>query len=450
MPAHRTTPHASKLEAKFRHALDLHQQGKRQQANKLYRSVLKAKPDHSGALHYLGLLSHQDGNSEAAIRLISSAIERQPDYFDAVMNLGNVLQKQERYADAAECYRQAIAIRPAEAATYGNLSVSLRRLERLDDAIQAGRKAVELDPQYLIAWYNLGNAYKVAHQYEKAIVCYQQAIDIKPDLSLAHDGLCQSTLQLEQRSLVGPVTYSQTKKAYEQWLAYEPDNALAKFMLQSLTGGSPMLRAPDDVVRSTFDQFAASFEPHLASLEYKLPQMLAPLLQQLLGSPQASLKVLDGGCGTGLCAPALKPWAEKLVGVDLSSAMLAKARQKKLYDGLLEAELTHFLHQYPGAFDLAVYADTLCYFGDLQEVLLATFHALGELGTVLFTLEASVSADHLNGFQLHPQGRYSHRENYVEKTLKESGFSRVLISPASFRQEAGKDVDGLVVSAQKL
>lgn len=449
MPIHRTTPHASKLEAKFRHALDLHQQGKRQQASKLYQSVLKAKPDHSAALHYLGLLAHQEGKSEAAIRLISSAIQRQPDYYDAIMNLGNVLQEQERYAEAAGYYQRAIEIRPAEAATYSNLSVSLRRLERLEEAIEAGRKAVELDPQYLIAWYNLGNACKVAHQYQQAIVCYQQAIDIKPDLSLAHDGLCQSTFQLEYRSLAGRGTFSQTQKAYEQWLACEPDNALAKFMLQSISGGSPLLRAPDDVVRSMFDQFAASFESHLDGLEYRFPQMLAPLLQQLLGSPQASLKVLDGGCGTGLCAAALKPWAEKLVGVDLSGAMLAKARQKKLYDGLFEAELTHFLQQYEGAFDLAVFADTLCYFGDLQEVLRASFNALGKGGTLLFTLEDSGSAAGSSGFRLHPHGRYSHSENYVEKMLKDCGFSKILITHESLRQEVGKAVPGLLVSGKK-
>ncbi len=443
MPLH----HTSKLEAKFRHALDLHQQGKRQQANTLYRSVLKARPDHTGALHYLGLLTHQEGNSEAAIRLIRSAIQRQPDYFDAIMNLGNLLQEQERYAEAAECYQQAIALRPAEAASYSKLSISLRRMDRLDDAIEAGRQAVELDPQYLNAWYNLGNAYKVAQQYRQAITCFQQAVEIKPDLSLAHDGLCQSTFQLEYRSSLEQGTFSQTQNAYEQWLACEPDNAQAQFMLQSIRGNSPMLRAPDDVIRSMFDQFAASFESHLESLEYKLPQMLAPLLRQLMGSPLGALKILDGGCGTGLCAAALRPWAKKLVGVDLSGAMLAKARQKKLYDGLFESELTNFLQQHDGAFDLAVYADTLCYFGDLQQVLLSSFHALGKNGTVLFTLEASGPTT--NGFRLNPQGRFSHSESYVERIMEACGFSQILISQESTRQESGKAVAGLVVSARK-
>ena len=37
-------------------------------------------------------------------------------------------------------------------------------------------------------------------------------------------------------------------------------------------------------------------------------------------------RVLDAGCGTGLCGPLLRPYAKRLVGVDLSSGMLERAR----------------------------------------------------------------------------------------------------------------------------
>jgi len=444
--------HAARLEAKFRHAVDLHQQGKRQQAHKLYRAVLNARPDHSGALHYLGLLSYQQGDSETAMRLMRSALQRQPDYFDAVMSLGNVLQEQKRFKEAAECYQQAVKLRPAEAAAFSNLSVSLRRQDLLDDAISTGRKAVELDPQYVLAWYNLGNAYKVAQQYEQAIESYQRAIQLKPDLSLAHDSLCQSTFQLECRNLPGQARYSKTQLAYEQWLACEPDNTLAKFMLEAVSGDGKHTRAPDDVVRSMFDQFADSFESHLQSLQYNFPQALPAQLIELLGPPSASLNVLDAGCGTGLCAGALKPWAKRLIGVDISGDMLAKARQKNIYDALFEEELTHFLHQYPGAFDLIVCADTLCYFGNLEEVLQAAHAALGSNGAVLFTLEASPASrsGKDEGCTLHPTGRYSHAESYVAALMPACGFSQVSSRHDSTRKEFGKAVPGLVVSARKL
>jgi predicted TPR repeat methyltransferase len=309
---------------------------------------------------------------------------------------------------------------------------------------------VELDPEYLIAWYNLANAYRVAQQFNQAVVCYQHAIDLKPDFPLAHDGLCQSTFQLEHRSLQGKRSFSKSLAAYEQWLACEPENALPQFMLQAIRGDEKLTRAPDSVVRNMFDQFAASFEQHLESLEYKLPQQMTGMLQELLGPAQSSLKVLDGGCGTGLCAPALKPWASNLIGVDISSAMLDKAREKQLYDGLIESELTHFLKQHQAAFDLIVFADTLIYFGDLDEVLKASAHALGNGGALLFTLEASPAQNSSRDYSLHPTGRYSHSAVYVEKVLKASGFSQIRIDHDSTRNEVGKAVPGLVVSALKL
>lgn len=445
MSTHRET----RLEARFQQAQALHRQGKRQQAAKLYRSVLKACPDHPGALHYLGLFEYEQGNSDKAIRLMRSAIERQPDYFDALMNLGNVLLQQERFIEAADCYRQALEQRPGEAATHSNLCVALRRQERLDEAVEAGRAAVELDPGYLIGWYNLGNAHKVAQDYRQAIACYRKAIELKPDLSLAHDGLCQSTFQLERRSVLGRVSFGKTRKAYEHWLACEPDNALAQFMLQAVRGDREISRAPDAVVRSMFDQFASSFEAHLGKLDYRLPQMLPGLLLELLGGPpKASMRIVDGGCGTGLCAPALKPWARSLTGVDLSGAMLEKAKRKHLYDELFESELTRFLHQRPGAFDLAVFADTLCYFGDLQDVLRASARALGNRGSLLFTLEASNSPDRDPGFRLHPSGRYTHASTYVKNTLQACGYSHIEIRGDSTRNEVGKPVAGLIVSAR--
>ncbi len=187
---------------------------------------------------------------------------------------------------------------------------------------------------------------------------------------------------------------------------------------------------------------------HLHSLEYQLPQRLSRWLPELLGPANRQFQILDGGCGTGLCTAALKPWASGLTGVDISSAMLAKASAKNLYDQLHEAELTDFVKHRPTAFDLAVYADTLCYFGDLQEILQATFAALRSGGIALFTLEASSSASKAD-FTLHPTGRYSHAECYVAKTMTDCGYSQLVIRHDSTRKEVGTPVPGLMVSALK-
>ncbi len=51
--------------------------------------------------------------------------------------------------------------------------------------------------------------------------------------------------------------------------------------------------------------------------------------------------------------------------------MLSRARERGVYDELIEAELTDFLGRHPQSFDLIVSGDTLNYFGDLGPVFAA-------------------------------------------------------------------------------
>ena len=102
--------------------------------------------------------------------------------------------------------------------------------------------------------------------------------------------------------------------------------------------------------------------------------------------------MLDAGCGTGLCGPLLAPYARRLVGVDLSEGMLALAKEKNVYDALMKSELTDYLRDHAAAFDVIVSADTLVYFGDLEDVLAAAAGALRPNGLFIFTLEHAVGA----------------------------------------------------------
>ena len=66
----------------------LHQQGRLEEAEGIYRTALESSPDHVDALHFLGVLLHQRGQSEEAKRLIRRAIALAPEYADARNNLG--------------------------------------------------------------------------------------------------------------------------------------------------------------------------------------------------------------------------------------------------------------------------------------------------------------------------------------------------------------------------
>lgn len=158
---------------------------------------------------------------------------------------------------------------------------------------------------------------------------------------------------------------------------------------------------------------------------------------------------LDAGCGTGLCGPLIAPYVRHLTGVDLSSAMLAKSQGRGIYNRLVKAELTAFLRNNRDAFDVIVSADTLVYFGRIEEVLEAAFHALRSDGLLIFTVEALLGEETGVGYRLNPHGRYSHGRGYVREVLSTAGFTALSIEPSVLRTEGGSPVDGFVVTARR-
>jgi predicted TPR repeat methyltransferase len=133
--------------------------------------------------------------------------------------------------------------------------------------------------------------------------------------------------------------------------------------------------------------------------------------------------------------------------VDLSAGMLKQAAAKKLYDELVQAELTANLAARERSLDLVVSADTLVYFGALEEVVAATSRALRPGGFFIFTLERNTDTPPAD-FHLELHGRYTHGEPYVATLLGRHGFD-VEIEYADLRLETGRPVAGLVVRARK-
>src|SRR3954452_16373462 len=175
-------------------------------------------------------------------------------------------------------------------------------------------------------------------------------------------------------------------------------------MLAACSGRDVPSRASDAFIEATFDSFAASFDSKLAKLLYRAPALVARMLSDSAGEAQASLDVLDAGCGTGLCGPLVAPYARRLIGVDLSERMLAQARARNVYNELVKGELTAYLCASSMAFDAIVSADTLVYFGPLAEVAAASANALRPGGKLIFTVE-ELTGGSGDGYSIGPSGR---------------------------------------------
>jgi predicted TPR repeat methyltransferase len=148
-----------------------------------------------------------------------------------------------------------------------------------------------------------------------------------------------------------------------------------------------------------------------------------------------------------LCGPGLAPFASRLAGCDLSVGMLQRAKVRRCYDVLHQAELTHYLQTQPGAFDAVVSADTLCYFGVLEGALAAAQRCLRAGGWLVFTVEA-LPDDAAEGHRLQSNGRYAHAAHYLKSSLAAAGFAPPAMQRVDLRLEAGAPVRGWLVSAQ--
>jgi tetratricopeptide (TPR) repeat protein len=67
-----------KLRSDLEKGFALHQGGRLAEAEKLYRRVLKAAPEHFDATHLLGLIRLQQGETLKGARLISQALRIEP------------------------------------------------------------------------------------------------------------------------------------------------------------------------------------------------------------------------------------------------------------------------------------------------------------------------------------------------------------------------------------
>ena len=367
------------LEGAIELAIVLQKNGQLAEAADLFERVLDRAPDHPRALHYAGVLAHQQGRGDEAVALIEKSLVLAPDNADAFSNLGIVHQSAGRLDAAVEAYRRAIAVAPRHANAHSNLGVLLRATGHPGDAEAEYRAAIALEPDHVDAYTNLGILLNSLNRSEEAAACFSKAITLRPThhdarrlLALAHCTLGE---------------FDRARQIFEAWLAEDPGNPVARHMFAACSGRDAPARASNEFVQQTFDGFAATFESRLERLSYRAPALVSAMLEQAALEPSRQYEILDAGCGTGLCAPFLAPFARRLTGVDLSAGMLALAREKQIYDVLVQAELTEFLGNRHHEFDVIVSADTLVYFGDLSAVIAAAAGALGGRGRLVFTLE---------------------------------------------------------------
>ncbi len=352
-----------------------------------------------------------------------------------------------RFSDAAKTLRLLIQSNAGYIEYWRNLVLALESHADVESALVVCHEAIDRFPKDASLFRQLGDLHYAKENWTEATNAYRQCVERDASREDARKRYVALLRRVGDRQSVC--------EALDQWLQFAPNHPIAEHLRGAYIEGSPPTRASDDYVRELFDQFADTFDAKLTELGYQAPQSLAEHLMRLKLPHTRSLQVLDAGCGTGLLGEWLLPYAATLYVVDLSGQMLVQAEKRSLYDELTEAELTAYLVARTNAFDLVASADTLNYFGDLRPFCAAARSALRSVGGWLaFTLESHSSSDGLSSkteeseYVLQPSGRYTHATDRVVEILRTSGFIEIELTACVLRQEAGRDVCGVVISCR--
>ncbi len=173
----------------FERAVALHQQGRLDEAEGLYRSILNAVPNQADTLHHLGIVFAQRENHNESIKYFRRALKHNPRWPEVLSNMGNALRSLKRHSESIAAYRQALAIRPGFVDALYNLGIALHDGARYDEAVDVLKEALAVRPHDAELFNLLGVSLSQLGRYEEAIGSLRNAISIRPDLVAAHSNL---------------------------------------------------------------------------------------------------------------------------------------------------------------------------------------------------------------------------------------------------------------------
>ncbi|HKD46405.1 MAG TPA: tetratricopeptide repeat protein [Rhizomicrobium sp.] len=170
----------SSYDAMLQEALAHHRAGRLAAAEKSYRALIGAKPNHAGVNHHLGVLLIQTGRVEEGLALLKSALDAnatEPLYY---FSLAKGLLAAGSPAEAGAVLKQAMQLGLADS-----------RFEPLKSQIRAAavdkyRQALASHPGDATLLDNLGSALFGQGKVEEAIACYREALAHSPDFAEAH------------------------------------------------------------------------------------------------------------------------------------------------------------------------------------------------------------------------------------------------------------------------
>jgi tetratricopeptide (TPR) repeat protein len=261
--------------------VNAHNEGKLQDAERFYRTILKIQPMHPDANHNLGVIAVTLDKPKVALPLFKIATEASPNTAQFCFSYIGALIKVKQFKRATQVIKKAkkagCSVKDLRAlnaqltqAMQGHSKGNLVPLNAPPQAEivsmlanyhggqydRAGDLALSITqqfPEYTISWQVLGLVDEQAGQMEKALIAHQQAVHLDPKNAVSHSNLgnvlrelgrlseaevsCRQAIKLQPdfaeahsnlgNALTELVRLNEAEVSYRQAIALKPDYAAA-------------------------------------------------------------------------------------------------------------------------------------------------------------------------------------------------------------------------------
>lgn len=439
-------------------------------AKEQYEKAIALNEHYSDAHYNLGILMAKLGESDKAITYLKKALELNPNRPAAHGQLAEIYLQQGDYLNAIEHYQNRLDFEPEHTDAFFGLGQAYLQNHQMDDAIAAFKKVLILQPKHPEANHYMGNTYLADNNPNTALNYYFRQLENQPMMEsyynigvlLMHQNRHKESIQyLEQASAMDPdylpvhinlgalyLKLNRTADAirhYEASLSIKPNDPEIQHILSALKEGKTPDQAPKEYLQHLFDQYSPYYDKHLTeALQYKAHELLLNAIKEESDVETHEWIILDLGCGTGLCGELFKPYAKKLIGIDISEKMIELADEKNIYDALKVTDVEAALDEFKNN-NLIIAGDVFSYVGKMDAIYQKAYDALKPGGLFAFSVEKTYTEP----YELQKTIRYAHSKTYLDSLAKATQFKTLRFDNIILRKQRNQPVEGYLVVLQR-
>jgi predicted TPR repeat methyltransferase len=422
-----------RAKAAFLEGVEHSEAGRDAEAEACFEASLALWPQRSSTLFNLGAVRVRLGKHEAALQALDGSLAIDPEQADAWCQRGIALLHLKRTQDAVASFERALRLDAHHAASLYHLGCALNDLHQHERALALFERLLKVAPERAEAWFRHGQTLQALDRHAQALPSYERALAL--DAAMPQAWINRAGILKDSGRTADAIA------AYREAIAHGAERELVQFYLAPLEGRTTV-SAPRSYVQGLFDDYADRFDAHLLNaLRYRGHEILVDALKRAAPGRRFA-HALDVGCGTGLCGALLKPLADRLDGVDLAPQMLAQAQRLRVYDTLVQADVTEHLRSTGARHDLVCAADVFTYVGDIEPVFAALARVLLPGGVFAFSVEAAPDSV---TFELRGSLRFAHSRRHVEALAQRHGYTLLQCVRQPMREDQHRPIDALYV-----